>query len=153
MGVRGRSQEVSVAPGEREGSHYIINYHQRKMANNLKGKIINAPYPHIWFKIPESVCENEDYKYTYEKNRDWTPFNSNLHMQGIKVLVDNPVPENHQNPDSFEDTLLLDIVKEKRMKEMQQRKDDDMIRQMALEQKKKLEEKRKGQVLIKSPMF
>ena len=30
---------------------------------------------------------------------------------------------------------------------------DDMIRQMALEQKKKLEEKRKGQVLIKSPMF
>ena len=71
----------------------------------------------------QSVCENEDYKYTYEKNRDWTPFNSNLHMQGIKVLVDNPVPENHQNPDSFEDTLLLlDIVKEKRMKEMQQRK-------------------------------
>merc|ERR1711902_107510 len=74
-------------------------------------------------------------------------------MQGIRVIVNNPVPENHQNPDSFEDTLLLlDMVKEKRMKEMQQRK-DDMIRQMALEQKKKLEEKRKGQVLIKSPMF
>merc|ERR1711997_356960 len=125
----------------------------RKMANNLKGKIINVPYPHIWFKIPESVCENEDYKYTYEKNRDWTPYNSNLHMQGIKVIVNNPVPQNHQNPDSFGDTLLLlDMVKEKRMKEMQERK-DDMIRQMALEQKKKLEEKRKGQVLIKSPMF
>ena len=30
---------------------------------------------------------------------------------------------------------------------------DDMIRQMALEQKKKLEEKRNGQVLIKSSMF
>merc|ERR1711884_995739 len=74
-------------------------------------------------------------------------------MQGIRVIVNNPVPENHQNPDSFEDTLLLlDTVKEKRMKEMQQRK-DDMIRQMALEQKKKLEEKRKGQVHIKSPMF
>ena len=44
-------------------------------------------------------------------------------MQGIKVLVNNPVPENHQNPDSFEDTLLLlDMVKEKRMKEMQERK-------------------------------
>ena len=69
------------------------------------------------------VCENEDYKYTYEKNRDWTPYNSNLHMQGIKVIVDNPVPENHQNPDSFEDTLLLlDMVKEKRRKEMQERK-------------------------------
>ena len=70
----------------------------------------------------QSICENEDYKYTYEKNRDWTPYNSNLHMQGIKVIVDNPVPENHQNPDSFEDTLLLDMVKEKRMKEMQERK-------------------------------
>ena len=44
-------------------------------------------------------------------------------MQGIKVIVDNPVPESHQNPDSFEDTLLLlDMVKEKRMKEMQERK-------------------------------
>merc|ERR1711997_177044 len=141
--------------GERRGEVQEIFYKSREMANNLKGKIINAPYPHIWFKIPESVCENEDYKYTYEKsdNGDWTPFNSNLHMQGIKVVVHNPVPETHQNPDSFEDTLLLlDMVKEKKRKEMKQRK-DDMIRQMALEQKKKLEEKRKGQVLIKSPMF
>merc|ERR1719412_224166 len=74
-------------------------------------------------------------------------------MQGIKVIVNNPVPEDHQNPDSFEDTLLLlDMVKEKRRKEMKDQK-DEMIRQMALEQKKKLEEKRKGQVLIKSPMF
>ena len=127
-----------------------------------------------------------------------------------QVIVNNPVPETHQNRDSFEDTLLLlDMVKEKKMKEMQQRKvcskrlelfssssfnifksvlvasvsknrylssspaskwpslgtkylneifsilflKDDMIRQMALEQKKKLEEKRKGQVHIKSPMF
>jgi len=127
--------------------------HQNGMANNLKGKILHVPYPHIWFKIPESVCENEDYKYTCEQNRDWTPYNSNLHMQGIKVIVNNPVPETHHNPDSFEDTLLLlDMVKEKKLKEMQQRK-DDMIRQMALEQKKKLEEKRKGQVHIKSSMF
>ena len=44
-------------------------------------------------------------------------------MQGIKVIVDNPVPESHQNPDSFEDTLLLlDMVKEKRRKEMKERK-------------------------------
>merc|ERR1712165_115254 len=141
---RARAETGSISRSRRE---------KTKMANNLKGKIINVPYPHIWFKIPESVCENEDYKYTFEQNRDWTPYNSNLHMQGIKVIVNNPVPENHQNPDSFEDTLLLlDMVKEKRMKEMQERK-DDMIRQMALEQKKKLEEKRKGQVLIKSPMF
>merc|ERR1712242_350337 len=109
---------------------------------NLKGKILNVPYPHIWFKIPEGTSKDEDYKYTCEKNKEWTPYNSNLHMQGIKVIVNNPVPETHQNPDSFEDTLLLlDMVKEKKRKEMKQRK-DDMIRQMALEQKKKLEEKR-----------
>ena len=39
------------------------------------------------------------------------------------MIVDNPVPESHQNPDSFEDTLLLlDMVKEKRRKEMKERK-------------------------------
>jgi len=121
---------------------------------NLKGKILNVPYPHIWFKIPEGTSKDEDYKYTCEKNKEWTPYNSNLHMQGIKVIVNNPVPEEKkQNPDSFEDTLLLlDIMKEKRMKEMKTKK-DDMIRQMALEQKKKLEEKRQAQVLIKTPMF
>ena len=39
------------------------------------------------------------------------------------MIVNNPVPEDHQNPDSFEDTLLLlDMVKEKRRKEMKDRK-------------------------------
>ena len=39
------------------------------------------------------------------------------------MVVHNPVPETHQNPDSFEDTLLLlDMVKEKKRKEMKQRK-------------------------------
>ena len=74
---------------------------------NLKGKILNVPYPHIWFKIPEvgyklklgffnfiflsthvwlqGTSKDEDYKYTCEKNKEWTPYNSNLHMQGIKV--------------------------------------------------------------------
>merc|ERR1712241_811757 len=124
---------------------------EREMANNLKGKIINAPYPHIWFKIPESVCENEDYKYTYEKsdNGDWTPFNSNLHMQGIKVVVHNPVPESHQNPDSFENTMmLLEMMKEKKLRENREQK-DEMIRLMALEKKKKLEESRQAKVFIK----
>ena len=38
--------------------------------------------------------------------------------------MNNPVPEEKkQNPDSFEDTLLLlDIIKEKRMKEMKNKK-------------------------------
>ena len=33
---------------------------------------------------------SEDYKYTCEQNRDWTPYNSNLHMQGIKVGFPTP---------------------------------------------------------------
>ena len=42
------------------------------------------------------------------------------------MIVNNPVPETHHNPDSFEDTLLLlDMVKEKKLKEMQQRKVSD----------------------------
>ena len=32
--------------------------------------------------VQEEECE---YKYTCELNKEWTPFNSNLHMQGIKV--------------------------------------------------------------------
>ena len=42
----------------------------------------------------------------------------------VQVIVNNPVPEEKkQNPDSFEDTLLLlDIIKEKRMKEMKNKK-------------------------------
>ena len=34
--------------------------------------------------VQEEECE---YKYTCELNKEWTPFNSNLHMQGIKVKI------------------------------------------------------------------
>ena len=42
----------------------------------------------------------------------------------FQVIVNNPVPEQKkQNPDSFEDTLLLlDIIKEKKLKEMKTKK-------------------------------
>ena len=42
----------------------------------------------------------------------------------VQVIVNNPVPEEKkQNPDSFEDTLLLlDIIKEKKMNEMKTKK-------------------------------
>merc|ERR1711931_551455 len=115
----------------------------------MKGKILHKPYPHMWFKIPESDKE-EEYKYTCELNKEWTPFNSNLHMQGIKVVVNNPVPESHQNPDSFENTMmLLEMMKEKKLRENKEQK-DEMIRLMALEKKKKLEESRQAKVFIKT---
>lgn len=34
-----------------------FNFHFfRAKMSNLKGKILNVPYPHIWFKIPEVCC-------------------------------------------------------------------------------------------------
>ena len=36
--------------------------------------------------------KEEEHKYTCELNKEWTPFNSNLHMQGIKVS-DQQIPD------------------------------------------------------------
>merc|ERR1712029_1181673 len=95
----------------------------------------------MWFKVPECVS-SEDYKYTYEQNKEWTPYNSNLHMQGIKVIVNNPVPESAKGSGSFGDTmLLLDIVKERKQNELKKEK-EEKIRKMALEQKRKQENQR-----------
>ena len=48
---------------------------------------------------------------------EWTPYNAELQMQSIKVLVKDPVPSKVTGG-SFEDTmLLLEMVKEKQQKE------------------------------------
>lgn len=69
---------------------------------------------------------------------DWTPYNSNLHMQGIKVssedrrddgvhcivqvLVDAPCPD-VKKENAFEDTLfLIDIFRQTKAKENKQKK-------------------------------
>merc|ERR1711941_40909 len=95
---------------------------------NLKGKILEKQ-------------ANKNYKYTVDHEKsDWTPFNSNLQMQGIKIVVDQPVKK--ISAGSVEDTLLLlDIVKEKQQVENRKLK-EERIRQMALEQKQKKEGKR-----------
>jgi len=106
---------------------------------------LDSSYSRPNSKYLQSV-NNEVHKYTCELNKEWTPFNSNLHMQGIKVLVNDPVPVTTKNPDSFEDTLLLlDMVKEKKQKDKQSRK-EEMIREMAMQQKRKQEEKQRAQV-------
>ena len=79
--------------------------------------------------------EKDVYAYTCEKVSEWTPFNSNLHMQGIKVgrsrkypphddglyiqvLVKDPLPSTAKKADSFENTLLiLDMVRNKNREE------------------------------------
>merc|ERR1719436_737930 len=73
-----------------------------------------------------------------EDGQEWTPYNANMSMQGIKVLVKEPLPaEAKKSGDSFEDTmLLLDIVRERKKKQNENKK-EEMIRAMAMEQKKK----------------
>merc|ERR1711934_943042 len=57
-------------------------------------------------------------------------------MQGIKVLVNNPCPP-VKREGAFEDTMfLIDLLKQSREKEIKEKK-EDMIRNMALEQKMK----------------
>merc|ERR1719219_480426 len=98
---------------------------------SLKGKILETPQQHRW-RINHQA--EDHHRYTGELNDEsWTPFNSNLHMRGIKVLVTDPVPTTRVNRDAFEDTLLLlEIVREQRQKDKQQEK-EERIRQMALE--------------------
>lgn len=53
---------------------------------------------------------------------EWTPYNAELQMQSIKVLVKDPVPSKVAGG-SFEDTmLLLEMIKEKQQKENKQLK-------------------------------
>ena len=52
---------------------------------NLKGKILEKPKHHLW-RLNKQANKNDEYKYTVENTEEeWTPFNSNLQMQGIKV--------------------------------------------------------------------
>merc|ERR1712110_1062556 len=112
---------------------------------NLRGQVINKPKEQMWMLKSES--DLEEYKYTCEPGHmEWTPLNSNLTMQGIKVQVNRPIPETTiNNPaNSHEDTLLLlDLMRHKRQQEGQKKR-EDMIREMALQQKKRKQEERSG---------
>merc|ERR1739848_74938 len=77
----------------------------------------------------------------------WTPFNSDLQMQGIKVLVTDPLPDQKKG-DMFEGTmLLLGMIKDKQENENKRMK-DEMIREMALEKKRKNEQKNKNNIKL-----
>merc|ERR1712210_211958 len=67
-----------------------------EVLSSLRGKMI---------ELPESSKEKEE----------WTPFNGEMHMQGIKVIVNNPTPKKTKTKvDTFEDTLfLMEIAKHK----------------------------------------
>merc|ERR1712055_983507 len=111
---------------------------------SLRGKVLAAPEKQKWRL--QYHDDGAEYAYTYEaKTTDWTPMNSNLHMQGIKVKVHNPVPETVSGGSSTESTLmLLELIKEKKKQENKVKK-DEMIRKMALELKKK-KKQREGSI-------
>merc|ERR1712228_1025151 len=98
--------------------------------HNMSSEVISA--------LRGKVIQKKDRKVEYgEQIEEWSPYNANLHMQGIKVMVKEPVPQEMQKGDAFENTmLLLEMIKEKKQKESK----DEMIRAMAMEKKKRLEQ-------------
>merc|ERR1712123_417851 len=101
-----------------------------EVLSSLRGKVLKTPQRKVSHGEGHPLCEIQ-----HEK---WSPYNSNLHMQGIKVIVKNPMPEVPKG-DAFEDTMLL-IDMMKHQKELNNyEKKEKRIRELALEQKKKKE--------------
>merc|ERR1712027_21019 len=92
----------------------------------LRGQVIDKPKEQMW--MLKSDADLEEYKYTCEPGHmEWTPLNSNLTMQGIKVQVNRPIPETTINnlANSHEDTLLLlDLMRHKRQQEGQKKRQE-----------------------------
>eukprot|EP00092_Neocalanus_flemingeri_P027007 GFUD01029288.1.p1 GENE.GFUD01029288.1~~GFUD01029288.1.p1 ORF type:complete len:117 (+),score=28.52 GFUD01029288.1:145-495(+) len=105
-----------------------------EVISSLRGKVLKTSR-----KVSHGECSHPC-EIQHEK---WSPYNSNLHMQGIKVIVNNPVPEVTKE-DAFEDTMfLIDMMKQQSETNNKQKK-ETKIREMALEQKRKREEQDKG---------
>merc|ERR1712123_255793 len=66
----------------------------QEVISSLRGKVLERPTRKISHGEHQRPCEIQ--------HEDWTPYNSNLQMQGIKVVVINPVPEVKKG-DAFED--------------------------------------------------
>merc|ERR1719508_49750 len=75
-----------------------------EVISSLRGKVLETP--------PRKVSHGENSRPCEIQHDAWTQYNSHLQMQGIKVLVNNPLPEVKMG-DAFEDTMLLiDMVKQ-----------------------------------------
>ena len=90
--------------------------------------------------IKEQITE-DTYAYTYETPTEWTPYNSNLQMHGIKVLVfffslfyktdlqvyvKDPVPDHYHSlyDNAF---FILDMVREERQRQIREKKKAEKI--------------------------
>ena len=126
-----------------------------EVISSLKGKVIKKNENKLaYVELIQKFWKINKYFYQGE-SEEWTPFNAEMNMQSIKVLVKNPAPQKVQVDSSFEDTmLLLEMMKEKKQKENKKQKvwvwldeyhhqsyvsllQEDRIRQMAMEKKMK----------------
>jgi len=61
---------------------------------SLRGKVLAKPEKVKWRPQVDDDIRKVEYAYSYERGtQKWTPLNSNMHMQGIKVVTHAPVPQ------------------------------------------------------------
>merc|ERR1712066_64258 len=109
---------------------------------SLRGKVLEKPQRKPSHGDQEKSCPVQ------HEAEEWTPYNGDLHMQGIKVIVNRPTPKKTK-VDMFEDTMLLIDIYRHKMELDKFEKKEKKIRELALQQKKKLEESRGAVVQYK----
>merc|ERR1719209_999759 len=107
-----------------------------EVLDNLKGRIISHPKEQNW--RVQFHHDEAEFQYTLEHQAvKWSPLVSNLHMGHIQVKAYGQVPETIPDEDACTSALnLLQMVKEKRMKENKKKKQDEIMR-LAMELKEK----------------
>jgi len=107
-----------------------------EVTNNLKGKIITKPQVLKWHVVQNPEVETsvvikelkteDTYAYTYETPAEWTPYNSNLQMHGMKVYVKDPVPDHYHSlyDNAF---FILDMVREERQRQIREKEKAEKI--------------------------
>merc|ERR1712210_85970 len=101
---------------------------------SLRGKVLAKPEKVKWRPQVDDDIRKVEYAYSYEMGtQKWTPLNSNMHMQGIKVVTHAPVPQKviQGGGDATETTLtILEIIKEKKRKENRAKKFNSIRRRL-----------------------
>merc|ERR1712110_248614 len=113
-------------------------YLARRICVDVDSSIMSSitPSEAVISSLRGKVLQKPDRKVSHVdlEGSDWTPYNSNLQLHGIKVLVDAPCPD-VKKENAFEDTMfLIDILRQTKEKE-------NMIRNLALEQKRRMQKK------------
>merc|ERR1712198_490508 len=100
-----------------------------EVLSSLRGKVL---------EIPQRKTSNGSEKSGNipQESEKWTPYNGDMHMQGIKVIVNNPT-EKKAKVDCFEETMLLIEIYRHKLELAKYEKKEKKIRELAMEQKKR----------------